>query len=489
MNINKRMLQFGAAMIVVAIGCNALAVDLDIPLKESFETYDPETTVVTNLPGWSSTIPDDESVIVTNTYALAGDLTWPLAASNHTQVLKLNTYNGELSAKLNENMTDFASDKIYIDAVVQLVASEDDWVFDGMTNIKIAVWANAQSNLMVRHVKYNEESVPTTTNSDTGITIGSAQWYRLTITVKNLQEFSIDYPLFSVAVDGVTITNANARDSGIWFDALGPTDELTKLTEIAFKGSGYVDDLVVTRDVPSFVPTPLGAFFVYTVINGNGAYTVGELGSFTTNTTVEVIPGDDLTIVYTATNWYRINPLLTDGVTNVDASAKSVYTQDLTSVQAHYSNNVTFAAATGDETGLGNTNAWASRFFATEADAQQAAAAGGNFERDYLLNIDPSGTHVIGFEIIAINVVGTNVVVTSRLTNQAEPFVGTINGVLKVYGKESLVSPTWQEIATAEVTDATFVNGEENSASFDAVDYKFFKAVIEAEPAPIAPPI
>ena len=477
MNITKRMLRFGAVAIAVAVGCNALAAGLGVPLEESFESYTlPQSATNLNV-NWSSTSEDDMSVITNVTYTFGSEnggitgITYPLfagisAAENHTQVLKLNTEGGTLSAALDSSEALFNTAEIYVDTMINMVLSEDDPSFIGTTNIKIAVFANAASNLVIRHGMYVGET-HSITSSVTDKMIKPDDWYRLTITAKQIDDFGSKYSLLSVAIDGVTVTHANARDGDKWFDTVvdqgGP--DFARLTSIAFQGTGHIDDLVVTRDDP--FSTPAAFFTVYTVVGANGGIDVA--------TSTNVASGSNLTINYTADDWYRIEALTSDGSPIGAAAGELTYEQVLTGITADISNNVSFVEASQAQTGLSVPNSWAQGFGLTVAEA----LADPNIATDYLLGLDPTGTYVIGFEITEI-AVGTTVTVTCKLTDDAVALDTTINGELNVYGKEALTDAEWIKIGAATMTNADFdVDGLAVVESFDAGTYKFFKAIIE----------
>lgn len=474
MNITKRMLQYAAAVVAVAIGGHALAAGLTLPYAESFESESyTDGYAATNLTDWASTSEDDASVITNMTYAFepAGEgITYPIGISGttHLKVLKLNTEGGTLSAMLDDTATDFETQSIYVDTMINFVISEDDPSFAGMDDVKIAVFANAASNLVIRHGMYDEELAITITNSVTDVVVDPAKWYRLTITIKQQAINGTPFSLFKVSLNGADpIIHVNARDGDVWFDASQDANDSTdysKLTAVSFQGTGYIDDLVVTRDNPF---GPAGFFDVYTVVGANG--------SINGDAHQDVAPGDDLTIVYTADEWYRIDALEVDGVPVSAAAGEATYTQVLTDVQGDISNNVSFVQATQGQTGLGVPNAWAAGFGYTEAQA----LADLNIADDYLLGLDPTGTYAIGFDISALDVDG-NVTVTCTLTDGAVPLDTTINGSLKVYGKVELTDATWTEIGAATALGIEdFVNGEAVLGPFDAGTYNFFKAVIE----------
>ena len=154
MNITKRMLRFGAVAVAVAIGCNAMAAGLAVPFGESFEAIELLNQKATTLTDWSGGV-DDASIITNVTYAFAKDIGGTTAAMTpplgfdtpHTQVLKLNTEGGTLSAALDDSTQStakFDTQSIYVDAMINMVISEDDPSFTGMDDIKIEVADSAQ---------------------------------------------------------------------------------------------------------------------------------------------------------------------------------------------------------------------------------------------------------------------------------------------------------------------------------------------------------
>ena len=133
--------------------------------------------------------------------------------------------------------TKFAAQNIYVDTMVNFVVSEDDPSFADMDDVKIAVFANATSNLVIRHgvhVYVDEEIgwdvVPT--NTVTEINIDPEDWYRLTVTLKTISFGDpVYYPraVCQVQVNGTTVQHPNAYESS-WFlsmvmDNQGTLDE------------------------------------------------------------------------------------------------------------------------------------------------------------------------------------------------------------------------------------------------------------------------
>ncbi len=276
MNISKRILRFGVAALAVAIGSQALAADPII--AESFEGTNgvgfANGTLVTNLPtsAWTST-GADLSVITnmdyTNTYTVT---TLPLTNSviSHTNVAQLATQGGMLSFTNGESLT-LIDNALYVDAMVKFVPSEDNPTGSSITNdTKIAIFANSSSNLVIRHGWYNTNLVyvAITNSVITNKIISPEAWYRLTIRLKKEEVPNPDpfgdptFPLtFAVVqLNGVTLTSVNAYSNTWFFSCLDP--DTPEYKAVSFTGTGFIDDVVVTRDVPTFFATGFGFFYV-----------------------------------------------------------------------------------------------------------------------------------------------------------------------------------------------------------------------------------
>jgi|GEM_PF-6890505 len=218
---------------------------------------------------------------------------------------------------------------------------------------------------------------------------------------------------------------------------------------------------------------PISFFMIYSAIGPNGSHSLG-----TNPGTIEVAVGASTNIVYTANPWYRIGTLQTNGVAVGAAQGLTVYTQAHVNVRSAYSNQVTFTHANWTQTGL--TNAvpvtWASQYYPTN----EAGATGNvNIARDYLLEISPTNSHTIAFAIESI-VVSNTVTVTVKLTDAGNPLQTQINGAVKLYGKPTLITPTWSGVGAATVSNANFnVDGKYTLPAFPTHTNTFFKAVIE----------
>ncbi|MBM4164885.1 MAG: hypothetical protein FJ222_10685 [Lentisphaerae bacterium] len=259
MNVTKQTLRMGVAVLALAIGSQAIA---DPILSESFEGP-ANGSLATNLTGWSST--DEDLSAITNMVYVYTKTSLPLTNSvvTHTNVLQLDTGNSVLSFT-NTTPIDFLSDALYVDTMVRfdLIDGSPEEV-ETPFDTKFAFFVNAASNLVIRHgVIVNEAFVLTNSVIDTttllGALINPAAWYRLSITLSS-DENAFVWAQLKVNSNSVTHANASA---GLFLSAIsGDTD--TYLNAVSFKGSGFIDDVVVTRDVPSFVFT--GSVFSYVI--------------------------------------------------------------------------------------------------------------------------------------------------------------------------------------------------------------------------------
>jgi|GEM_PF-2488022 len=283
MHISRQMLRLGAAAVVVAIGCNALAAPI---LSASFEGAE-NGSLATNLPGWSSE-GADQSVITNwnNAYALASTVS-PLTNSvSHTNVLQLAT-EGDMLSLTNGAPEDLTAGSVYVDGMIRFTVSDTDPDSNTITNdTKIAVFVNSSSNLVIRHMMSTNaygEGVWSladvgVTNSVTDKTIDPDAWYRLTIRLRNSlfkdptgNDFSTEFfrTYGEVQLNGVIITNvATAYSNTLFFSCAAV--ESSDLNAVSLSGTGFLDDLVVTKDVPVFLTAVVYAYVIEEYIDTVG---------------------------------------------------------------------------------------------------------------------------------------------------------------------------------------------------------------------------
>jgi hypothetical protein len=218
-------------------------------------------------------------------------------------------------------------------------------------------------------------------------------------------------------------------------------------------------------------PIQAESFMIFSVVGDHGSHNIGQ----SQIASIEVESGHSTQIVYTADQWFRIASFKSNGQNVPQAVGASNYVWIVGSVSQDYSNDVTFAAATAAEVGIAPVNpAWARGFYASEA----AALADASLATDYLLNLNPTVEYDIGLTFNTIERDNDQVSVAVVLKDGGTNLTTTINGVLKLQGKENLTDGVWQDIGSAAINNASFINGT-NLVIFTEVTNNFFQAVIE----------
>jgi hypothetical protein len=275
MNISKRILRFGVAALAMAIGSQALAAPI---ISESFEGTNgvgwASGTLVTNLPtsAWSSTGGDLSVITNMGDYGYTAT-SLPLTSDTHTNVVQLATEGGMLSFT-NGALNNFWVEDggtVYVDAMVKFVLSDGAPAESSIpSDTKIAIFANSSSNLVIRH-----GVAAGVTNSVTTTVIDPASWYRLTVDMI-ANEASGGYVRAQVRVNSNIVTHANADGDTLFRSALASGDDPdTILTAVSFQGSGFIDDVVVTRDPPTFVET--ASVFSYVIAESTNSVFVAYI--------------------------------------------------------------------------------------------------------------------------------------------------------------------------------------------------------------------
>lgn len=459
-----------------------------IPYAESFENLTAWGGVYTNVyitNGWyTSDAAVDRSMIAGQAYAYSGIL--PLSSAAHTNILRLDSQGAVLSNVLTDATFDTA--RIYVDAMVRMVASEELPVICTTvdTGRKAVVFANASSNLMIYHGVLDAGTGLASNTVDAMANIprlDATNWYRLTVVFDHAANAVFGLDMFQVQLDRVIATNEHAYAAdwktevlagrrpvtsaqGTWFLSATRRGVSNTLSRLAFQGAGFLDDLTISRTDPFFVPP---SFFTIT-------QHIGLHGQADPPDTFTLPGGASTTILYTASPWFRIQSLTTDGVSVAAAAGARTYTQSLVAVQADATNNVTFVNATAVQAGI-DTNVsttWAAAYFATEA----AAAADGNLALDYLLGQLPSSSYTSVLTIRSIAVASTNVNVMVGLSGAGLTLPTTIHGTLKLRCSGNLAA--WTDVGAIRIDNATFDAGGNSAviAFTTTASNTFYKAEI-----------
>ena len=477
------------AALALVLGVMTSTVLADPVLQEGFEGFGNDYAI-TNHADWAGG-EDDASTVVPSNYTYTAS-SRPLP-NPHTKVLKLNTEGGVLTNTLATAQS-FAAANLYVDAMVKFVPSEELADLGTDQDIKVAVYAYVKeiqadplitsTNLAIYH-GVDDQNGPApqffVTNTVTDIAVDADAWHRLTIELANGSGDPIRQA-FRVFVDGVPVTNAVAYqddwnavvneadepNDGPWFLSAGNLGTIiTDVAALQFKGTGYIDDLVVTATEPAF---EAGAepFEVTQVIGAGGSSSEPTL-SF------EVEANTSTSLTYTANEFYRIATLTTNAQAIGAAVGAEFYTVEVDSATAI---DVTFAILAGY--GYDTTNvAWFSANNWTEEDI-----VAGDFAQLEMLNV--AATNAAAGGAITINDIvmdGNDVKVTVAIDRTMS--LGKINGTVCLWGWDTLGgAATKVGSVDASIVGSLLPADEdiEHTFTFTGVTQKFFKAVIEETP-------
>ena len=250
--------RFLATRSLITIGllaCTGLAVAATTDnYAESFESYTEGDTAsnLTAVAGSAWTAAETNSVIVSTnyTYNYMG-LDYPIPAASHALVLNVqngvtNTINAGTIALTN-----------WLDVVINPV------FFDGVPEIPAAgtvaaVYFNTNGNPVVMHTPTNTAYAEWVTISNR--TVSKDDWIRLTIVAdfQTLLSPPAAQPtrLYKVYINEVALSNEVAyigpqrstTKNGSWFGNRRARTETDPFTNVIVKGTGYIDDLVVTSN-------------------------------------------------------------------------------------------------------------------------------------------------------------------------------------------------------------------------------------------------
>jgi len=191
---------------------------------------------------------NDLSRLVEDTSAYAGS-TRPLAGSTAALALNLDTGGKTLVRTANNHVAfDFSASPIYLGTLVKFTPSAGHPTISDPT-VKDAVFLDTNLHLWVCHGVGGAGQ--NRSNSDTGLVMNTNDWHRLTIRLGKLSG-SADYA-FRIYVDQSVVSCAAGMDDfavspGPWF---WPASNDPTFKEVAFKGRGMLDELVVTDVEPN----------------------------------------------------------------------------------------------------------------------------------------------------------------------------------------------------------------------------------------------
>jgi len=286
MHISIRMRRSVAMLGIALLGSISLAGGTNnVPYAQPF-TDATAGSAVTNLNGWS-TGSADMSVItnLVDGYSLTG-VAYPINDYVHTlsnKVIKLNTEGDTLTNSfVGGTGTSFDGTNMYVDMMANFVVSEDlPTAIANDYGVKSAVFLKADSattNLYVYHGLRGggTNQAPTFSIITNASAVLPGTWYRLTIEMASYYSDPNRAEAFRVKVNGAVMYGSNtmaygdnwrsrvfndpdnAPDGGAWFMSAArrpgssPNESMYNINSIAFQGTGMIDDLVVTTNMPSY---------------------------------------------------------------------------------------------------------------------------------------------------------------------------------------------------------------------------------------------
>ena len=421
----------------------------------------------------------------------------PFAGETNTKYLALDTNGSELQRAIPAAGQTVAADGTYVDTLVQFTPSESAPTSTDLDGAKLAIWLGVDSehnttNLMVAGAYY---MMTTSTNYTLSGTYEPGTWYRLTVkaipTLANgaegqyLPGFVIaidgqtlsiagsatDSPAYTILTEGGLVTGAN-KDLGVSDTTVVPT-----LTSVGFKGTGALDDFVVTTVAPDFTPAAISLTLTWTPAEVTGVSYVLESDPATTNVvtsgTAVLIPaaaiGTNVTLIATFESGYEFDYLDIGGY----------QLQSLTFPVPSVSTNATLVAkaAAAYPTYVGEDAALKSQYDTWKAtngaDSQSA------YEKQFLLNVAPGTTvadDALVIESITENeTAGWDIVVSTSVSGAAlsDGSDTTYNGYLLVKSANDLAG-----LATATPVAYTVNAVTGGKVSITVTAGKFMKVVL-----------
>lgn len=378
-----------------------------------------------------------------------------------------------------------ASEPVYVDTLMKFTPSEDDpEVTD--PNIKLALFVNVNSNLVLRHKYYDVNLLPNagyvTTNSiftDLG-EINPEQWYRLTIKMQYHNSYAAMQAW--LWLDGTQLTHYNGEVDGNNIHN-GPIfytiSDSQFLSQVSFQGTGYVDDLVVARDITSFAGQ---AGLTLTLAFDDDVLDVLVDGQPVQPSAV-VESGSTLAI--TAVDWYQINSVTGDGITYTGTTGELIgdATGTISADVAGRTATIDASQYTGSiPTGLPGAYAnisadklaaWAVASGLGEQDVMLNAA---DYLDNYLLNIDESIDAQLQITSIVYDPdpLGEKATITVSATDPAVDFT-KLNGTLVVQTTDDLAAG----FGATTKYDITLTAAGEVTIEVEAIAGNFIRAYVQ----------
>jgi len=367
---------------------------------------------------------------------------------------------------------------VYVDTLMKFTPSEDDpEVTD--TNIKLALFVNVNSNLVLRHTYYDGAYLVTNSIfTDLG-EINPEQWYRLTIKMQYHDNYGAMQAW--LWLDGTQLTHYNGEVDGNNIHD-GPIfytiNDAQTLSQVSFQGTGYVDDLVVARDITSFAGQ---AALELTLVFNDDWLNVFD-GATPVASNAVVTSGTTLTI--NAIDWYQISSVTGEGITYTGTSGvmTNTSTGTITADIAGRTATINASQFTGGTIPTGLTGdyatvpadklaAWAVK---SGLSIAQVSANAEDYLDNYLLNIDESIDAQLEITSIVYDPVDEIATITVGATDPAVDFT-ELNGTLVVQTTDNLADGFG---ATTEYA-ITLTAAVEVTIEVEAIAGNFIRAYVQ----------
>jgi hypothetical protein len=410
---------------------------------------------------------NDFSKLVEDTSAYAGSVR-PLAGSTATLALSLDTGGKTLVRTANNQAAfDFSASPIYLDTLVKFTPSADPPTISD-PSVKAAVFVDTNLHLWVCHGVGGAGQ--NSTSSDTGLVMNTNDWHRLTIMLGKLSG-SADYA-FKIHVDQTVVSCAVGMDDfavspGPWFWSAS-NDPSFK--EVAFKGRGMLDELVVTDAEPD-----LGMSAISLTLSFEPAQVRVSTNGVPIHNNDLVLNGS--LIVVNAYPWYEITSggtLFTGGdttntvagttmITNINGTVTGAAGATNRIASSAYSQTASIATGLGRAVPADKVAAWVIANGLTTLDSDMLD--------DYLMNVD-AGTNPTLF-IDSITVAGTEATIVIKATGGVD--LQAINGALNVWTAADLT----EAFVSSGPTYVTATTGTQITVVVPGAAGTFMKATVD----------
>jgi hypothetical protein len=370
-----------------------------IPAGFDFESYTPGTNTILGTNGWYGG--EETLAIVTNLDYTASKpaVNYPLDSSAHANVMQ---FDGEVTNPFTGGIVG----DVYVDVMALPGRREETPSSNLVAGAQVAVFVNSNGALTIfRGIDTNQlfdgpEALGWL--EMTNAPIGTSDWVRLTIHMSYNQ---VDLEWYQVYMNGALLSHPEGYASpddltvtnGTWFLTASQSGYFQ---ELGLSGSGFLDDLVVTNGLPNMQP------MLAIAASGNAG------GSVVPSGVVYLVPGNSTNFTITASNYYYIADIRTNGATiggTPPYSSPYIYTWNSTAGSG------TLTALFSPSLTANGTPHWWLALYGLETND----TANGSLKDDgdgmpanleYFAGTDPTnGGSVLEFEFIGV-VNGTNVV-------------------------------------------------------------------------------